>query len=112
MADKFIDDLVMVLDIMIMLGKNATELRTHSLRIADDCSGFNAIGFGFVRGRDGTGEIGYNRNDGYRPSPQFRMPLLLDAREVAVEVEEKPGIFGQGLHDRLLFFEYPHTYPQ
>ena len=46
------------------------------------------LGFGFVRCGDGAGVIGLHGDDGDGLAAKVRVFILLDAREVAVEVEE------------------------
>lgn len=81
-------DAVVVLDVDVVAGEYADEVRAHAFGVADHGAGFDAVGFCFVAGGDGAGVVGLHGNNCYGLAAKMRVFILLDAREVAVEVEE------------------------
>ena len=56
--------------------------------VGDVCSAFDAEFLGFVRGGDARGCVGHGGDDRHRLTSEFWVELLLDGREIAIEVKE------------------------
>ena len=64
MFDDLLYDAVVVLDVDVVTGGDADEVWAHFFSVANDCTGFDAVCFCFVRGGDGAGVVGVHGDDG------------------------------------------------
>ena len=91
------------------------DLRADAFGLADLGSGLDAERLGFVAGGDAAGGVGHGGHDGERPVAIFRVQLLLDRREEAVQVDvqeaETVGLELAGHDDLARTAGYPPSPP-
>ena len=85
------DDRIVELDIAFVAGGRDDQIRTFLLRFPDRRTGRDAVALGFARSGDRHGGVAADGGDDDRSAAQSRLKLLLDAGEIAVEIQEQPA---------------------
>jgi hypothetical protein len=82
---------IVKLDIALVPGGRDDDVRAFPLRLPNRRAGRDAVAFSFVRSGDRDSGVAADRRDDDRLAAQMGLQLLLDAREIAVQIEEQPA---------------------
>jgi hypothetical protein len=85
------DDRVVEFDIFLVPRRRDQDVAALALRFPDRRAGGDAVALGLDRCGDRDRGVGIDRRDDHRPAAKRRIELLLDAGEIAVEIEEQPA---------------------